>query len=385
MKSLRLPYVFFLAAAAVLVYVPHRAAAQDGRGDGFNGQDGNGAVFAMTNAASNNQINAYTRREDGTLEFSGAFPTGGNGSGGTLDPLGSQGSLTLSADHRQLFAVNAGSSTVSSFAVNGASLHLLDTEPTGGSMPTSVTQVGDLVYVLNAGGNASVTGFRIVGNGHLQAIPHSTSYLSGSATAPTDVVLSPSRQFLIVTESAANKIDVFHVFPNGTLSNPVVTDSAGTVPFAAVFDPNGALIVGNVENNKTVSSTISSYQMNGNGSLRTISNALPTGGSATCWDVIGQSGRSVYTSNPNNSTLSGFNIERNGELTPIGGAVVGQTPTGSTNIDIAASSDGRYLYTLYAATGDIGIFSVQDDGGLVSLGQQDGLPASAGINGIAAY
>jgi hypothetical protein len=31
------------------------------------------------------------------------------------------------------------------------------------------------------------------------------------------------------------------------------------------------------------------------------------------------------------------------------------------------------------------MFSVQDDGSLASLGQQDGLPASAGINGIAAY
>lgn len=95
--------------------------------------------FAMTNAASNNQINAYTRREDGSLEFSGAFPTGGNGSGGTLDPLHSQGSLTLSPDRRLLFAVNAGSGTVSSFAVGGATLSLLDTVTTGGSLPTSVT------------------------------------------------------------------------------------------------------------------------------------------------------------------------------------------------------------------------------------------------------
>jgi hypothetical protein len=51
----------------------------------------------------------------------------------------------------------------------------------------------------------------------------------------------------------------------------------------------------------------------------------------------------VYTSNAGNSTLSGFNIERNGALTPIGATVVGQNPTGSTNIDIAASDDGRYL------------------------------------------
>jgi hypothetical protein len=31
------------------------------------------------------------------------------------------------------------------------------------------------------------------------------------------------------------------------------------------------------------------------------------------------------------------------------------------------------------------MFSVQHDGGLVNFGEFDGLPASAGINGIAAY
>jgi 6-phosphogluconolactonase (cycloisomerase 2 family) len=370
MKNLKLPYVLFLAAAAVLGFAVNRAAAEDQPG----------AVFAMTNAASNNQVNAYTRREDGSLEFSAAFPTGGNGSGGTVDPLHSQGSLKLSADHRLLFAVNAGSGTVSSFAVSGATLSLLDTVSTGGSLPTSVTQVDDLVYVLNAGGNGSVAGFRLLGNGHLLPIPNSTHYLSGPATAPRDVVLSPNGQFLIVLENATNKIDVFRVFPNGTLSNPVVNDSAGAGPFGAVFAPNGTLIVANASSN-----TISSYQLDGNGSLHTISNALPTNGQASCWDLIGRYGRSVYSSNAGSSTLSGFDIERNGSLTPIGDAVVGQNPSGSANIDIAASEDGHYLYTLNAATGVIGIFVVQDDGGLVSLGQQDGLPASAGINGVAAY
>jgi 6-phosphogluconolactonase len=369
MKSLRLPYVLFLAAATVLVSAPHHAAAQDQTG----------AVFAMTNAASNNQIDAWVRRDDGSLEFFEAFSTGGNGSGGTVDPLSAQGSLTLSADHRLLFAVNAGSGTLSVFAVRGAELSLLDTVSTGGSMPTSVTQVRDLVYVLNAGGNGSVSGFRILGNDHLLPIPNSTHFLSGSTPAPTDVVLSPNGQFLIVTESATNKIDVFRVFPNGTLANPVVADSAGAQPFAAVFAPRGALIVGNVSN------TISSYQLDGNGSLRTITNALPTEGVATCWDVIGRFGRSVYTSNATSSTLSGFDIAPNGALTPIGNTVVGQNPTGSSNLDVAASADGRYLYTLNGAAGTIGIFAVQEDGSLLSVRQQDGLPASAGINGIAAY
>lgn len=47
-----------------------------------------------------------------------------------------------------------------------------------------------------------------------------------------------------------NEIDVFRVFRNGTLSNPVANDSAGAVPFAAVFSPSGTLIVGSVTNPK---------------------------------------------------------------------------------------------------------------------------------------
>jgi hypothetical protein len=51
----------------------------------------------------------------------------------------------------------------------------------------------------------------------------------------------------------------------------------------------------------------------------------------------------------------------------------------------AASYDGHYLYTLNGATGTISMFAVQGDGSLANLGQQEGVPASAGINGIAAY
>lgn len=369
MKVTRLACALSLVTVAALLLQPCRAAAQDA----------GGAVFAMTNASSNNQIEAFHRLEDGSLEWMGAFRTGGNGSGGTLNPLHSQGSLTLSTNHRLLFAVNAGSGTLSTFAVHGAQLTLLNTVSTDGSMPTSVTQVGDLVYVLNAGGNGSVSGFRILGNGHLLRIKHSTRYLPDNVSAPTDIVLSPNGRFLIVTESATNKIDVFRVLVNGRLSKPVTSNSAGAVPFAAAFASNGALIVGNV------SGSISSYQVEYDQSLHVITNALATQGKATCWDVIAKDGHAIYTDNTGAGTLSGFTIERNGTLTPIGGTVVGQVPAGSINIDIAAGDDGHYLYTLNTGTGSIGVFAVQRDGGLISLGQKNGLLASAGMNGIAAY
>ena len=66
------------------------------------------------------------------------------------------------------------------------------------------------------------------------------------------------------------------------------------------------------------------------------------------------------------------------------GTVVGTNPPGSTNLDIAISSYGKFLYTLNSGTGTISIFGINQDGALTNLGDMGGLPASAGFNGIAA-
>src|SRR6266581_9035281 len=69
-----------------------------------------GAVYTLTNSPAGNAVVAFSRAADGTLAAQGTFATGGTGTGGGL---GSQGALVLSENGRQLFAVNAGSSTVS--------------------------------------------------------------------------------------------------------------------------------------------------------------------------------------------------------------------------------------------------------------------------------
>ncbi|HXP40655.1 MAG TPA: hypothetical protein VN833_10300, partial [Candidatus Acidoferrales bacterium] len=56
------------------------------------------AVFVMTNNADANQVVAFQRDPNGTLENPHSYGTDGRGSGGTVDPLASQGSLTLSTD-----------------------------------------------------------------------------------------------------------------------------------------------------------------------------------------------------------------------------------------------------------------------------------------------
>jgi 6-phosphogluconolactonase len=144
----------------------------------------------MTNNADANQVVAFQRDPNGTLDNPHSYGTDGRGSGGTVDPLTSQGSLTLSADHAWLFAVNAGSGSVSVFRVNGAQLELTDRVATEGSEPNSVAQLGSLVYVLNTAGSSSVVGFHF-NNGKLVRIPNSLRLLSGNAVASGSVAFSP--------------------------------------------------------------------------------------------------------------------------------------------------------------------------------------------------
>ena len=95
--ALTISYGVMMPAAALAQQEPHTP----------------GAVFVMTNAAVKNEIIAYARAADGTLQESQRVATGGRGSGGATDPLGSQGSLLLSQDASLLFAVNAGSGDAS--------------------------------------------------------------------------------------------------------------------------------------------------------------------------------------------------------------------------------------------------------------------------------
>lgn len=371
----------FVAALALGVFLPVHAAAQD---DGAGQGNRASAVFVMTNSAEKNEVIAFSRTAAGTLEESGRFATGGRGSGGNTDPLESQGSLTLSQDHQLLFAVNAGSGEISVFRVLGGTLALVDRASSGGSEPNAIAQHGGLVYVLNTGASSGVTGFLLNGN-QLRQIPNSTRFLSTNTSGAASIAFSPNGRFLAVTERLTNKIDLFLVQPNGTLSPVVENDSAGPGAFSVAFAPNGAAVVsetgpGGIPNG----SAITSYAVQADGTLSAISASLPTLGAANCWNAVTPDGRWVYVSNAGSSTISGFAIGADGTLTPLPGTVLGSNPSGATNLDITVSADGKFLYTLNSGNGTIGIFAIQKNGTLVNSGSVEGISPKSGFNGIAA-
>lgn len=337
-----------------------------------------GAVYAMSNAVSGNQILVFDRRENGTLAPAGTIATGGAGTGGGL---GNQSAVVLTDEGRWLLAVNAGSNDVTIFEVGRRGLRWIDLAPSGGIQPVSLAVHDDVVYVLNAGSD-TISGLRIGRHGWLSPLAGSTRALSGSGTGPAQVAFSPNGRLLVVTEKATDLIDTFEVGHDDLPGAAQPHTSNGATPFGFAFGKRGQIFVSEAFGGAADASAVSSYESDADGSLDLISGSIPTHQTAACWILVTKGGRFLYTTNTGSGSISGFTIDHDGSLellTPDGRT--GDTQPGSAPIDLASSDDGRFLYSLNAGSHTIGAFRIEHDGHLTALPFLSGLPA--GANGLA--
>lgn len=377
-RGRRLAALAGAAAAAAVLSFAGPASAHESHGSP-------GAVFVQLNGETGNAIAAYSRAADGTLTYDATYPTGGLGGtqvGAPLDALASQGSLVLDRRHHLLLAVNAGSDSVTSFAVRGATLATAGTVPSGGQFPSSVAVHGDLAYVLNAGGDGSISGFTIR-HGALTPIPDSTRSLGLGGTYPPVFIDSPAQigfsadgRTLIVTTKSHNALLTFGLDRDGRPSaTPTSTASAGAVPFSFVVDRHGLVQVTEAGTGAT-----STYAVTRSGALRLLGSSASGGGAALCWNI--EVGGTLYGANAGSATLSAWRAPARhaAVLTQAVAATTGAGP-----IDLAASQDGRFLYVQEAVDGTLGVYSVAD-GALTRIQTVAGLPAftTTGMEGIAA-
>jgi 6-phosphogluconolactonase (cycloisomerase 2 family) len=339
------------------------------------------AVFVQTDNLAGNQVVAYRRAGNGTLSLAGTYPTGGLGgqlAGSVVDHLASQGSLGYDARRGLLYAVNAGSDTVSVFAVRGDRLALRQVIGSGGAFPVSVAVRGDLVYVLNAEDGGSVHGYRVV-SGRLIPIPGSTRPLGLNPAAtpqftntPGQAAFSPDgRQLIVTTKANGNDIDVFGVRANGRLSAaPTVNAEPGAVPFAITFDRGGHLVIADAGTN-----ALSTFALGADGALTSL-DTVGTGQSATCW-VAADRGL-LFASNAGSATESGYASGPGGTLT-----LLGQTATDPGTVDAAVTPGGRFLYVQTGGNGVVDEFEVSAGGSLAEVGHVT-VPGSAGGEGVVA-
>jgi 6-phosphogluconolactonase (cycloisomerase 2 family) len=345
-----------------------------------------GALYTMSNDADGNSVLMFDRDPVGKLTPAGEFATGGLG---TSDGLGNQGGLIIDPAGRWLFVVNAGSNDLSVFAIEEDGLELVDQDEdiVRGARPISLTYAHNLLYVLYAGGAGgsadSIYGFRVGDDGTLTPIDGSNQSLSAASTAPAQIGFNSDGDVLIVTEKATDRIDTFVVDADGVAGAAIVHQlPLNTTPFGFAVGKRDQLIVSEAFGGAADASAVSSYRIEKDGDLTLITPSAGTTETAACWAIVSNDGRITYVTNAGSGSISGYRVGFDGSLTLLdANGVTGNTGKDTGPLDMAASPDGRNLYTLNGGSDTIGAFRIKAKGGLASLNSHIEVPISA--NGLA--
>jgi 6-phosphogluconolactonase (cycloisomerase 2 family) len=268
------------------------------------------AVYVQTNDATNNEVLAFERRDDGQLAPLGRFATGGRGTG--MPHLPSQSSIVLDDDGRRLLVVNAGSDELSLFAVSADGLTLIDRAASGGATPTSVAIRGDLVYVLN-NATPNITGMRI-DDDRLVAIEDSTRPLSAPDADPAQISFSVDGRTIVVTERGTDSISAYAVGDDGLADGPTTIRSAGKTPYGFDFTADGAMIVTEAFGGDVGAAAASSYALTDPGTLAPVSGSVGDTRSEVCWAAVTKDGRYAFVTNFGDGTISSYAIGDDGTL-----------------------------------------------------------------------
>ncbi|MEV4038600.1 lactonase family protein [Streptomyces umbrinus] len=375
--------------AAATVAVSLASASQYGPSE----EGADRAVFVQGNELDGNTVHVFARDGQGKLKPADSYATGGKGGDqvdAPTDSLASQGSLVYDDASGMLLAVNAGSGTLTSFRVEGRALKSRQVVDSGGEFPASIAVRGKIAYVMNAGGEGSVQGFRITEKG---LVPMHGSHRSlGLAnedvprfdTSPGEVEITPDGRNLVVTTKGNNTVEVFPLKKNGlpAVAEPVVNKSAGNVPFAISFDESGdRMLVAEAEK-----STVTTYQVKHNGKLKVLQRPLPNGQEVLCW--LERAGDFFYGGNTGNSVVTGYRMDKQGRLALTNEVGVATPPSAKSQgvIDLAVTEDEKFVYVQNAVSGTVDGFRVEKNGALTKVTTAEGLPAFAesGMEGIAA-
>jgi 6-phosphogluconolactonase len=352
-----------------------------------------GHVYVNDNTSGNNTIGGFDQHSDGSLTPLAGSPFSAGGAGlGII--FGSQGSIQATEDGRFVLAVDAGSNQISVLSV-GSDGSLSPSGPpvsSGGLEPVSIAVSGDLVYVANEGDGTSgsnYTGFRLSDRGGLSAIPGSTFALPPTAF-PGDILFNATGRNLIGIEVGTNDpstflIDSFSVGADGLLTpaagSPFPAQAAG--PFGSEFSPAQPhhLYVSNAHGG-TGNGSVSAFTVTPNAKLSTIGGSpYADGQTAPCWVEISHDGRYLFTVNTGSTTISSYRILANGSLRLLTSTAF-KSGTGIRPFDARLDVSGQHLYVVDAVINAVSGFAV-NGGDLTELGSSPtSLPSGATPFGI---
>ena len=335
-----------------------------------------GAVYVQTNAVPNEVI-AFRRAGEGSLDPIGSVATGGDGDGSPHLP--SQGSVALTRDGRHLLVTNAASDDLSVFSVAADGLIELRDRVHTGATPKSVTEYDGLVVVLNTG-EPGLASFRLDAEG-LVPVEGGDQALDASDADPAQVAFSPDGSMIVITERGTDSIVTYELEPDGTFGASRAIASQGPTPYGFAFTSGGALVVTEAYRAEKGAAAASSYAIV-DGSLEPRTSSIGNGRSEICWAVVTPDDRFAFTTNFADGAVSRFAIAADGSLS-LEDATAGIAVEGMTGLrDEDISGDGRFLYAIDADDGRIYGWSIEAEGSLEPVGSWDGVPAT--VAGLAA-
>src|SRR5215213_2175615 len=335
-----------------------------------------GAVYVQTNAAPNELI-AFRRADDGSLDLIGSVATSGEGDG--TPHLQSQGSVTLTSDGQYLLVTNVASDDLSVFSVAAdGSIELRERVHTGATS-RSVAERDGLVVVLNTG-EPGLVSFRVHAEG-IERVEGGDQALDTSDADPAQVAFSPDGSMVVITQRGTDSVVAYEVTPDGTFGASSEIASEGPTPYGFAFTSGGTLVVTEAFGAEKGAAAASSYAIE-DGSLVVRTSSVGNGRSEICWAVITPDDRFAFTTNFADGAVSRYAIAADGSLS-LEDARAGISVDGMPGLrDEDITSDGRFIYAIDADGGRIYGWSVEAEGALEPVGSWDKLPAT--VAGLAA-
>lgn len=332
-------------------------------------------LYAQTNETVNSVVHMI-RNADGTIAVKNRTASGGTGlnalrpgaASATPNSLGSQNSVIISADKTLLFAVNGGDSSVSVFAIDQTTgdLTLKKSTKLLGSTPTSLAYRDGFLYVMFLSGANQVGAYAVQADGALAQL--SLQNLPMPNGAPTQVVISPDGNFVVVSAGVASNVIVsYPMNKDGSLGSPVSNTAGVSTPFAGAFAAPSIYLSSDISGR-----ALASYSFTNAGVLKLIGSVV-SGEAAPCWLVITPNGKYAYVGN-GAGTVSSYAVGAAGALTLLQAKAATEPGVlagfNSVSGDSWISADGKFLYADYLGADKVVAYSIAADGSIAKLNEQ---------------
>jgi hypothetical protein len=353
-----------------------------------------GAVYFSTNDLAGSYVVVNSILGDGSLQFHSAIPTNGSGVSGESALLNSADSLIVGDNN--LFVVNAGSHTVSMFAINPANpseITLVNTASSYGETPTSLAYSSALrmLCVLNGGTANGIACFSVDATYGLTPLPQTFKsfglQLPSLPKSPlgtvSDLQFTRDSTRLLVAVKGNPKgepqptqsfIASFPVTSAQSLGEPFVNSPVGTLPYSMTLIPGTG--TGRAGDDQAFVFTDPGVDSEyGLGLVRVASNGQITTGVTvpipgqrlSCWSDFSTRTGNLFTVDyeasgvkQHHGVVSEFAVRTN----PLGATMLRQYALPGLLVDarIATLPTGQdFLYVLTGGKGPVGLFVMSVD------------------------